>query len=123
MSSFKFKCIAMVLLFCLTLPIFAEDVYSFKAANSYAFVFEGNSETSKEGTEINTSLFSVSSNSSKGFFGTNLDNKPTRMLTEAAEAEKPAAKSNNTVWWIIGGALVIGMVLGTVYALSDHEQW
>jgi hypothetical protein len=110
MSGFKFKCIAVVLLCCLTLPVFAEDIVSFKAASSIS-VFAGNSESPKEATEKNNFLFSVSS---KEFYGTNLDNNPSRMLTEATEAEKPAAKKSNTVWWIIGGVAAAVIIFGLI---------
>jgi hypothetical protein len=116
MSGFKFKCIAVVLLCCLTLPVFAEDIVSFKAANSFVSVFAGNSESPKEATEKNNFLFSVDS---RGFYGADLDNNPSRMLTEATEAEKPAAKKSNTVWWIIGGVVVALCLIGVLGVILE----
>jgi hypothetical protein len=108
MISPKFKCIAVVLFFCLTLPIFAEDVFSFKMANSSLALFADNSESSKEETEINNTAFSFNMINSKEFDSTNRNFNLERMLTEA---DAPSKSGTNYTPIIITAIIIGGFLL------------
>ena len=84
----RFKCIAMVLLFCITIPMFAEDVFSFSHPNSF---FPNTINFSKEFSETNLTF--------------NLD----RMAADDVPMPK---KSTNWVPIVITIVIIGGILIG-----------
>jgi len=122
MISSKLKCIAVILLFCLTLPIFAEDVFSFRMANSFLALFADNSESLKEEAKIKNSAFSFNMIDKKEFDSTNRNFNLERMLTEA---DSPSKNTTNYTPIIITAVIVIGLLIGFSMIIStfpDHAQ-